>query len=184
MGLFLLVKFFDLCRLEDSHGTAAALLAPAAPPPVLTEAAASALLAPAALPPVLARHAVCALARILTLKIAHSAEDGHVSGLPARCTGPSDEATSFQQVGRTFSMVRNPQIELCRFRAQTPAMHSNDPCHSPLPVWRPLSVVLVTCSQGLATADAPTTRPQTAPFQPLETSSFSGKLPLTPPHEI
>ena len=49
------IAIFDLCRIKDSHGTAAAtLLALAALPPVLAEAAAAALLAPAALPPVLA----------------------------------------------------------------------------------------------------------------------------------
>ena len=57
MGLFLLVKLFDLCRLKNDHGAAAAaLLAPAAHPPVLAEAAAAALLAPAALSPVDTRH--------------------------------------------------------------------------------------------------------------------------------
>ena len=67
------VELFDLCRLEESHGTAAAalfalaalplvfaetataaILALGAPPPVLADAAAAALLAKAALPPVLA----------------------------------------------------------------------------------------------------------------------------------
>ena len=55
MWVLLPITLFDLCRLEDSYGTVvAALLAPAAHPPVLTETAAPALLAPAALPPVLA----------------------------------------------------------------------------------------------------------------------------------
>ena len=55
MWLLLPVELFDLCRLEENHGTAAAaLLAQGAPPPVLAEAAAAALLAPAALPPVFA----------------------------------------------------------------------------------------------------------------------------------
>ena len=68
MGLFLLVKLFDLCRLENDHGTAAAaLLAPAAPPPVLTEAAAAALLACAALPPVLADATAAALLAVAAL---------------------------------------------------------------------------------------------------------------------
>jgi hypothetical protein len=49
------VELFDLCRLEENHGAAvAAVLAPAAPPPVLANAAAAAVLAVAALPPVLA----------------------------------------------------------------------------------------------------------------------------------
>ena len=51
---------FDLRRLEDDHLTAA-LLALAALPPVLAEAAATALLAQAALPPVLADAAASAL---------------------------------------------------------------------------------------------------------------------------
>ena len=57
------VEFFDLCRLEESHGTAAAaaLLAIAALPPVLADAAAAALLADTAHPPVLADAAAAAL---------------------------------------------------------------------------------------------------------------------------
>ena len=62
--LFLPFEFkHDRCRLEDDHVTAA-LLAPAALPPVLTYAAATAILAPAVLPPVLA---VAAAAAILAL---------------------------------------------------------------------------------------------------------------------
>ena len=49
------VEFFDLRRLKESHVTAAAaLLAHAAHPFVIADAAAAAVLAPAALPPVLA----------------------------------------------------------------------------------------------------------------------------------
>jgi hypothetical protein len=56
------VELFDLCRLEEHHGTAtAAVLAPAAPPPVLADATAAAVLAPAALPPVLAEAAAAAV---------------------------------------------------------------------------------------------------------------------------
>ena len=56
------VELFDLCRLEESHVTAAAaLLARGAPPPVLADAAAAALLAPAALPPVLAEATAAAV---------------------------------------------------------------------------------------------------------------------------
>ena len=51
--LLLPVEFFDLCRLEERH-VAAAVLTPAALPPVLAEAAAAAVLAAAAPPPVLA----------------------------------------------------------------------------------------------------------------------------------
>ena len=62
MWVLLPITLFDLCRLEDSYGTVvAALLAPAAHPPVLTETAAPALLAPAALPPVLADAAAATL---------------------------------------------------------------------------------------------------------------------------
>ena len=56
--------YFDRRRLEKDYGfltAAAALLALAAPPPVLAHAAAAALLAPAALPPVLAEAAAAAL---------------------------------------------------------------------------------------------------------------------------
>ena len=53
LWVVLLGKLFDHCRLEENHGTtAAALLAPAAIPPVLAEADAAALIAPAALSPV------------------------------------------------------------------------------------------------------------------------------------
>ena len=74
------VEPFDLCRLEESHVTAAAapfalaahppvfayataatVLALAALPPVLAEAAAATVLAPAAVPPVLADGATAAL---------------------------------------------------------------------------------------------------------------------------
>eukprot|EP00964_Phaeocystis_antarctica_P095656 scaffold62094_cov63-Phaeocystis_antarctica.AAC.2 len=56
------VEFFDLCRLEESNGTAAAtVLALAALPPVLADAAAAALLTDAAPPPVLAKAAAAAL---------------------------------------------------------------------------------------------------------------------------
>eukprot|EP00964_Phaeocystis_antarctica_P116710 scaffold80617_cov54-Phaeocystis_antarctica.AAC.1 len=59
--LFLRFEFkYDLCRVKDDHVTAA-LLAPAAPPPVLAEAGATALLAPAALPPVLAEAGATAI---------------------------------------------------------------------------------------------------------------------------
>ena len=62
IGLFLLVDYFDLCRLEGSHVTAAAaLLALAAPLPVLADAGAAALLALPALPPVLADAAAAAV---------------------------------------------------------------------------------------------------------------------------
>ena len=80
LGLFLLVDYFDLCRLEGSHVTATAavfalpalppvltdafaatILAVVAPPPVLAEAAAAALLAYVAPPPVLAEAAAAAL---------------------------------------------------------------------------------------------------------------------------
>ena len=60
--IFLLVEYFDLCRLEGNHGTAAAaLLAPPAFPAVLAEVLAAALLAVAAPPPVLAKFAAAAL---------------------------------------------------------------------------------------------------------------------------
>ena len=53
--VLLFVELFDLCRLDESHGTAtAALLALAAPPPMLADAAAAALLALGAPPSVLA----------------------------------------------------------------------------------------------------------------------------------
>ena len=56
--------YFDRCRLEKDYGfltAAAALLALAAPPPVLADAAAAALLALAAVAPVLADAAAAAL---------------------------------------------------------------------------------------------------------------------------
>ena len=56
------IAIFDLCRIKDSHGTAAAtLLALAALPPVLAEAAAAAILALGAPPPVLADAAAAAV---------------------------------------------------------------------------------------------------------------------------
>ena len=62
MLVLLPIRLVDLCRLENSHGTAAAaLFAPFAPPPVLADASAAALLAPAALPPVLADTGAAAL---------------------------------------------------------------------------------------------------------------------------
>ena len=65
MWVLLPITLFDLCRLEDSHGTVvAALLAPAALPPVLADAAAAAVLALAAVPPVLAKSAGAALLAI------------------------------------------------------------------------------------------------------------------------
>ena len=46
MLILLPIRLVDLCRLENSHGTAAAaLFAPFAPPPVLADASAAALLA-------------------------------------------------------------------------------------------------------------------------------------------
>ena len=63
------VELFDLCRLEESHGTAAAatLLALGAPPPVLTDTAADALLADAAPPPVLADAAAATVLAAVAL---------------------------------------------------------------------------------------------------------------------
>ena len=62
MGLFLVVEFFDLCRVENSYVTAAAALhALATPPPVLADAATAAILALATLPPVLADAFAAAL---------------------------------------------------------------------------------------------------------------------------
>ena len=56
------VELLDLCRLEEHHRTAtAAVFAPAAPLPVLANAAAAAVLAPGALPPVLADAAAAAV---------------------------------------------------------------------------------------------------------------------------
>ena len=74
------VELFDLCRLDESHVTAAAallalaalpsmladaaaaaVLAQGAPPPVLADAAAAAVLALGALPPVLAKAAAAAV---------------------------------------------------------------------------------------------------------------------------
>ena len=62
LGLFLLVDYFDLCRLEGSHVTAtAAVFALPALPPVLTDAFAATILAVVAPPPVLAEAAAAAL---------------------------------------------------------------------------------------------------------------------------
>ena len=64
MLVLLPIRLVDLCRLENSHGTAAAaLFAPFAPPPVLADASAAALLAPAALPPVLTNTAAARCCR-------------------------------------------------------------------------------------------------------------------------
>ena len=62
--LFLLVveNKFDLGRLQNNHViTAAAVLTPAAPPPVLAETTTAALLAPVAPPPVLAETTTTAV---------------------------------------------------------------------------------------------------------------------------
>ena len=65
LWVLLPITLLNLCRLEDSHGTAAAaLLALAAPPPVLADTGAAAVLAPAAIPPVLAKSAGAALLAI------------------------------------------------------------------------------------------------------------------------
>ena len=56
------VELFDLSRLEENHGAAAAaVLALGAPPPVLADASAAAVLAPAAHPPMLAHAAAAAV---------------------------------------------------------------------------------------------------------------------------
>jgi len=66
--ILLPVELFDLSRLEENHGAAAAaVLAPAAPPPVLADAAAAAVLAPVALPPVLADAAAAAVLAVAAL---------------------------------------------------------------------------------------------------------------------
>ena len=68
--LFLVVvdNKFDLGRLQNNHViTAAALLAPVAPPPVPADAAAAAVLALGAAPPVLADAAAAALPAPATL---------------------------------------------------------------------------------------------------------------------
>ena len=65
---FLLVEFLDRCRCENNHAnSAAALLAPVAPPPVLADAATTALLAAVAHPPVLADAAAAALLALAAL---------------------------------------------------------------------------------------------------------------------
>ena len=62
------VELFDLCRLDENHVTAAAaVLAPAALPPVLADGSAAALLAIVALPPVLAEAAAAAVLAIVAL---------------------------------------------------------------------------------------------------------------------
>ena len=64
IGFFLLVEYFDLCRLEGSHVTAAAgavLAAAAPPPPMLADAAAATVLAGVAPPAVLADAAAAAV---------------------------------------------------------------------------------------------------------------------------
>ena len=68
LWVLLPITLVNLCRLEDSHGTAAAaLLALAAPPPVLADTGATALLAPAAMPPVLADASAATLLAIVAL---------------------------------------------------------------------------------------------------------------------
>ena len=60
--ILLPVELIDLSRLEENHwAAAAAVLAPAAPPPVLADASAAAVLAPVAHPPVLADATAAAL---------------------------------------------------------------------------------------------------------------------------
>ena len=60
--VFLPIELFDLYRLDESHVTAAAaVLAPAALPPVLADATAAAVLAHGAPPPVLADAAAAAV---------------------------------------------------------------------------------------------------------------------------
>ena len=68
VGFILLVNYFDLCRFEGSHVTAAAALhALATPPPVLADAAAAAVLALAVLPAVLADAFAAALLAVVAL---------------------------------------------------------------------------------------------------------------------
>ena len=68
LWVLLPVELFDLCRVDESHGTAAAaLFALAAPPPVLTDTAAAAVLALAAPPSVFADATAAALLAIAAL---------------------------------------------------------------------------------------------------------------------
>ena len=68
IGLLLVVDYFDLCRLEGSHVTAAAaLLAPPAFPAVVADAATAAFLALAAHPLVLTDAGTAALLAVVAL---------------------------------------------------------------------------------------------------------------------
>ena len=61
VGLFPLVEYFDRCRLDGSHVTAAAVFAEVAKPAVLADAGAAAILADPTHPPVLADAFAAAL---------------------------------------------------------------------------------------------------------------------------
>ena len=91
---------FDHCRLEDDHVTAA-LLALAAPPAVLADAAAAALLAPTALPPVLADAAAAALLALTALPPVGTGHGVARSlGCTERCTPPKLEKSRQRSASR------------------------------------------------------------------------------------
>ena len=110
--VFFTVELFDVYRLEDSHmHAAAALLALAALPPVLAEAATATVLAPAALSPVLAKAsfaaalltlaalpsvlADAATAAVLALATLPAMRTAHCAHARAGCVGARSPATRF-----------------------------------------------------------------------------------------
>ena len=110
MLVLLPIRLVDLCRLEDSHGTAAAaLFAPVAPPPVLADASAAALLAPAALPPVLADAGAAALLALAANT--HVLADTGAAALLAIAAPPPVHAllvshSAFAPVGRRLTSLQ------------------------------------------------------------------------------
>ena len=87
LAAFVPVEFFDRCRVKDNHvAVTAAVLALAAPMPVLADTAATAFLALAAPPPVLAEASAAAL----VASAAHPTvlADAAAVALPACMTWP------------------------------------------------------------------------------------------------
>ena len=110
LWVLLPITLVNLCRIEDSHGAAAtALIALAAPPPVLTNSAAAAVLAPAAIPPVLAdANAAAVLAPVaLAPMLADTAAAAVLApvALPPVLAHPLPHSTFAQPVGRRLTSL-------------------------------------------------------------------------------
>ena len=115
MQVLLPIRIVDLCRLEHSHGTAAAALLAIPPiPPMLADASAAAVLAPVVLSPVLAHAAAAAVLAPAALPpvLADASAAAALLALSAPPPVRTDTAAAATRDGRPYEDKLLPLDEL------------------------------------------------------------------------